>query len=78
LNFRLRFAAFVARDGDAAGLAAFDVLTERSTTFGIDVRPLDPRLDDFNSDLVRIGRKEMTAWIRSQTQPADAARLLAG
>lgn len=69
---------YVARDRDAAGLAAFDAIAERAAPVGIDVRPLDPRLGDFNSDLVRIGRTDMTAWVRSQMEPADAARLLAG
>jgi len=68
---------YVARDRDAAGLAAFGAIAERASSVRIDVRPLDPRLDDFNSDLVRIGRKGMTAWVRSQMQPGDAARFLA-
>lgn len=69
---------YVARDRDAAGLAAFDALTERSAPLGIDVRPLDPRLDDFNSDFVLVGRTDMTAWVRSQMQPFDAAHYLVG
>jgi hypothetical protein len=68
---------YVARDRDAAGLAAFGAIADRASAVRIDVRPLDPRLDDFNSDLVRIGRKGMTAWVRSQMQPCDAAHFLA-
>lgn len=68
---------YVARDRDAAGLAAFGAIVDRASSVRIDVRPLDPRLDDFNSDLVRIGRKGMTAWVRSQMQPGDAAHFLA-
>lgn len=69
---------YIARDRDAAGVAAFNAIVERSMPFGIDVRPLDPRLDDFNTDLVCIGRKDMSAWIRTQMQPVDAGRLLDG
>ncbi|AVA14719.1 toprim domain-containing protein [Sphingopyxis granuli] len=68
---------YVARDRDAAGLAAFGAIVERASSVRIDVRPLDPRLNDFNSDLVRIGRQGMTAWVRSQMQPGDAAHFLA-
>lgn len=68
---------YIARDRDAAGLAAFDAIAGRAPP-GIDVRPLDPQLDDFNSDLVRIGRTGMTAWVRGQMEPADAACLLIG
>ncbi len=68
---------YVARDRDAAGLAAFGAIVERASSVRIDVRPLDPRLDDFNSDLVRIGRQGMTAWVRRQMQPCDAAHFLA-
>lgn len=69
---------YVARDRDAAGVSAFNALAERSMSLGINVRPLDPRLDDFNSDLVRMGRTDMTAWVRTQMRPVDAVRLLEG
>ncbi|KGB55931.1 Virulence-associated protein E [Sphingopyxis sp. LC81] len=67
---------YVARDRDAAGLAAFETIAGRSISLGIEVRPLDPRFDDLNSDLVRMGRKDMAAWVRNQMQPVDAMRLL--
>lgn len=67
---------YVARDRDAAGLAAYGAIAERSVSLGIDVRPLDSRFDDFNSDLVRMGRRDMTAWVRTQMQPLDALRFL--
>lgn len=40
------------------------------------ISSLVTRIDDFNSDLVRMGRKDMTAWVRTQMQPLDALRFL--
>lgn len=67
---------YVARDDDAAGSWAMKTLAERAEPLGIAIVPLDPRLDDFNSDLVRAGREEMAARLRDRMLPLDAARFL--
>jgi len=67
---------YVARDDDAAGSWAMKTLAARAEPLGIEIVPLDPRLDDFNSDLVRIGREEMAARLRARMLPLDAARFL--
>ena len=41
-----------------------------------EIVPHDPRLDDFNSDLVRMGREEMAARLRARMLPLDAGRFL--
>ena len=65
---------YVARDDDAAGSWAMKTLIERAEPLGIEIVPLDPRLDDFNSDLLRMGRQEMAARLRARLMPLDAAR----
>jgi hypothetical protein len=67
---------YVARERDEAGNAAFATLAERTAALEIDVLPLDPRLDDFNSDLVQMGRPQLAAFIRTQMHVVDAERLL--
>lgn len=68
---------YVARERDDAGRAAFAALAERTAPLGIDLRPLDPRLDDFNSDLVQMGHAQLAAAIRAQMRDVDAERMLA-
>lgn len=77
----LRFPAslrrlYVARDDDPAGRAAFATLTERALPLGIAVHPLEPRLDDLNSDLRRFGAARLEAALRKQFLPGDVALLL--
>lgn len=67
---------YVARDDDTAGSWAIKTLVERAEPLGIAIVPLDPRLDDFNSDLVRMGREEVTARLRARLLPPDVARFL--
>lgn len=67
---------YVARDDDAAGSWAMKTLIERAEPLGVAIVPLDPRLDDFNSDLVRMGRVEMAARLRDRMLPLDVARFL--
>lgn len=67
---------YIARDDDAAGSWAMKTLAARAEPLGIAIVPLDPRLDDFNSDLVRMGREEMAARLRVRMLPSDAARFL--
>jgi len=67
---------YVARDNDPAGNAAHAALTERALSHGIAVHPLEPRLDDFNSDLRRFGAAQLAAALRVQFLPSDASRFL--
>ncbi len=67
---------YVARERDAAGRAAFAALAERTAPLGIDILPLDPALDDLNSDLMQMGRSQLAATIAPQMHVGDAERLL--
>lgn len=67
---------YVARDDDPAGAGALATLAERAEPEGIEVVPLEPRLDDFNSDLRHLGRERLAAAVRVQLVAADAARFL--
>lgn len=67
---------YVARDDDPAGAGALSALTERAEPLGIAVMPLEPRLDDFNSDLSALGREHLAASVRLQLSAADAAQFL--
>ena len=67
---------YVARDDDPAGAGALATLTERAERGGIAVVPLEPRLDDFNSDLRHLGRGRLAAAVRVQLMATDAAQFL--
>ena len=67
---------YVARDDDPAGATALSTLIERCEPLGIAVIPLEPRLDDFNSDLTAYGPERLAAAIRVQLSAADAVRFL--
>lgn len=67
---------YVARERDEAGRAAFAALAERTSLLGIDILPLDPALDDLNSDLMQIGRSQLAASIAPQMHVVDAERML--
>lgn len=67
---------YVARDDDPAGTGALATLIERAEPLGIGVVPLEPQLDDFNSDLRTFGRKGLAANIRAQLLPEDAGHFL--
>ena len=67
---------YVARDDDPAGSWALATLTERALSAGIEIMPLEPRLDDFNSDLIAFGRDRLAAAIRAQLRADDAGRFL--
>src|SRR3546814_18197961 len=56
--------------------AAVATRAERTAPLGIDVVPLDPRLDDFNSDLLAMGRPQLAATIAAQMHVVDAERML--
>lgn len=68
---------YVARENDASGRAAFASLAGRAGAAGIDLRPIDSRLDDLNSDLCSFGREGMIALLATQLDPEDAAIFLA-
>lgn len=67
---------YVARDADPAGDAAVATLTQRAQAAGIELGVLSPMLDDFNTDLRRLGIRRLKAHLRTQLAPADVARFL--
>ncbi|MFC3784075.1 hypothetical protein GGR90_000751 [Sphingopyxis italica] len=67
---------YVAREPDEAGRAAFAALAERTAPLGIDILPLDPALDDLNSDLMQMSRSQLAAFIAPQMHIGDAERML--
>ena len=67
---------YVARERDDAGRAAFAALAERAAPLGIDILPLDPALDDLNSDLMQMGHSQLAASIAPQMHVVDAERML--
>ncbi|TWB66042.1 Toprim domain-containing protein [Nitrospirillum amazonense] len=69
---------YVACDADAAGRWALAKLLRRGLDAGLEVLPLHPRLDDFNSDLMAFGLAELRDWIASQLAGRDAAAFLPG
>lgn len=67
---------YVARDDDPAGMVALATLTERADRAAIEIIPLEPKLDDFNSDLLAFGRERLASILRHQLRAEDADRLL--
>jgi hypothetical protein len=65
---------YIALDDDAAGWRAADRLTERAVTVGVEAIRLVPKLDDFNADLVRLGRRRLARGLRPQVKLEDWAR----
>lgn len=66
---------YVARERDAAGSMAFAALSDRAAASGVELLPLDSRLDDFNSDLRRFGTEELVRHLRPQLAAEDALGL---
>jgi hypothetical protein len=64
---------YVAVDNDAAGAFALERL--RSRCARIEIRPLAPRTEDFNADLLVLGPPRLRAWVAGQLAPGDAERL---
>lgn len=64
---------YVAVDNDAAGEFALERL--RSRCARIEIRPLAPRTEDFNADLLALGPPRLRAWLAGQLAPGDAERL---
>lgn len=65
---------YVARDLDAAGDAAFSILTERAQAARIELLPLMPLLGDFNDDLRQHGPLVLGERVVDQLHEADRAR----
>lgn len=63
---------YVAREADTAGTKAFAALSERAVAAGVELLPLDSRLDDFNSDLCADGVEALLRHLHPQLQPEDA------
>lgn len=63
---------YIARDNDPAGRNAAATLADRAQETGIETLMLDARLDDFNDDLLQIGREAMQTEVRVQLAPEDA------
>ena len=67
---------YVARDDDPAGARAVATLAERAEIAGIDLIPLEPDQDDFNTDLRRLGLARLRANLARQLFAEDAGRFL--
>src|SRR5690606_23491137 len=67
---------YVARDDGPAGAGALKTLIRRATPAGIEVLSLEPRLDDFTSDLCSVGRARLAARLAGQLHRADVSHLL--
>ena len=67
---------YIARDDDPAGDHAFGTLCERAREAGIEALPLQPQLDDFNSDLRICGAASLARHITAQMSGEDTAQFL--
>lgn len=65
---------YVARDRDAAGDAAFGILTDRVQAAGIELVSLMPELGDFNDDLRDDGASALGQRVRLRLHEHDRAR----
>ncbi len=65
---------YVARDRDAAGDAAFGILTDRMQTAGVEIVSLMPDLADFNDDLRQHGAWALGERVRLQLHEQDRTR----
>ena len=66
---------YVARDRDAAGDAAFGILTDRAQAAGIELVSLIPELGDFNDDLRQHGALAFGQRVRLQLHEQDRTRI---
>lgn len=67
---------YVGRDDDAAGAKALATLRQRGADTEIEVIALEPRRDDFNTDLRTDGIRQLAEDLRSQLASEDAAVFL--
>ena len=65
---------YVARDRDAAGNAAFGILTDRARAARIELVSLMPELGDFNDDLRQHGASALGERVRIQLHEQDRIR----
>lgn len=65
---------YVARDRDAAGDAAFGILTDRAQAAGIELVSLMPDLADFNDDLRQHGASALGKRVCRQLHAQDRTR----
>ncbi|UHC17899.1 toprim domain-containing protein [Methylobacterium currus] len=63
---------YIARDADPAGESGAATLRQRAEAAGILVTDLDPREDDFNTDLCHIGPRDLALHLAPQLDPNDA------
>ncbi|RID89694.1 DNA primase [Gemmobacter lutimaris] len=66
---------YIAIDRDPAGQRAAERLTARAAEVGISVRVLEPRLGDFNDDLLADGPAVLRQHLSKQIGPEDQQRL---
>ncbi|WP_232730230.1 DUF7146 domain-containing protein [Novosphingobium kunmingense] len=69
---------YVARDRDAAGDAAFGILTDRAQSAGIELLPLLPDLGDFNDDLRQHGSMALGQRVRLLLHEQDRTHVAIG
>jgi hypothetical protein len=67
---------YIARDNDAAGHRAAIKLSGRAEAASIEVLTLTPQADDFNTDLVALGRQALATSLTAQLAPDDVRRFL--
>lgn len=67
---------YVARDDDPAGDHAMKTLSERADAADIEIVPLEPRFDDFNTDLMRLGLDRLRRNVGVQLHPEDRRQFL--
>lgn len=67
---------YVARDDDPSGAHALAILADRAADAGIEALSLEPRLDDFNSDLQAFGVVALAEHVAAQLQASDIERFL--
>lgn len=67
---------YVARDRDAAGDAAFGILTDRTQAAGIESVSILPELGDFNDDLRQHGASALREHLRLQLREQDRMRFM--
>ena len=62
---------YLARDDDAAGRRAAEILADRAHAAGVEALTLVPALDDFNGDLHRLGAEVLSNGLCAQLAPGD-------
>ena len=67
---------YIARDADPAGERGAATLRQRAEAAGILVSDLDPREDDFNTDLCHLGPRDLALLLAPQLDPNDAVAYL--